>query len=35
LVFNTLIGLAWLLLAGWLVTHHNQQNTSPTNLQLL
>lgn len=35
LTLIALLGFFWLLLAGWLVTHHNQQNGSPDELQLV
>lgn len=31
----TSLGFTWLILAGWLVTHHNQQNNTPRKLQIV
>jgi hypothetical protein len=35
LALIAILGFAWFFLAGWLVTHHNQQNSSPGTLQLV
>jgi hypothetical protein len=35
LILIALLGFAWLLLAGWLVTHHSHGNESPGELQLV
>lgn len=32
LVLLAILGISWMLLAGWLITHHNQQGTSPGKL---